>query len=137
MRSILSAQADQGKGSGETGRFPQRLETCLLEQDLQRQISGATPLDETNGDVEIHVLPQRELGRRLRGIARHLELLGPPGLDQLGGLVPDLHLCRSVHAHLFGQNGRPVVPLPGDISRQIEHLLPAEVALEPVRAVSD
>ena len=54
-----------------------------------------------------------QLGRVLRAVAGHLELLGPPGLDQL-----DVSSLISVSAAVLTSSysdatGRPVLPLDG------------------------
>src|SRR6266508_560202 len=134
--------ADQWRGSGGTGRFPQRQTRRQngakngLEQDLQCQLCGAAATEQADRKVQVDVLPQSQLGRRLGAVAGHLELLGPPGLHQLG-LVPDFRLYRShLHGSVFGRSARPVVPLPGDISGELEHLILVQVTLQPEGGVA-
>ena len=83
--------------------------------------------------VQVHVVSQRKLGGSLRAVPGHLQLLGSPSLDKLD-LLADFHVSRSGHLLLFGRCDGSVLPLPGDISRELQHLVFGELALEPERA---
>src|SRR5919198_6563743 len=114
--------------------LPAAAGACLLEQDLQRQRRLAAARQELDRKVEVDVRPRRQLGRSGRTVARQFELLGPPGLDQLG-LILNPSLCRSHHTHVFGRSAQTDVPLGGDLACEREHLTLVQLALEPVGRV--
>src|SRR6266567_4076692 len=66
-----------------------------LEEDLKRQVRRTAAFHEIDRPVEIDVVTHCELGRLGRKIARPLERLDAPGLDQLGLVGDQFELCRS------------------------------------------
>src|SRR5262245_35643483 len=74
--------------------LPTAAKACLLQQNLQRELGRAAAGEQLDGDVEVDVVPQRQLGGRSGTVARQLELFGPPGLDQ-NGLVENFGVRRS------------------------------------------
>ena len=68
-----------------------------LQEDAQRDLDAATALEESNGAVEVDVVPKRELGSRGRRVSGDLEALTPPRFDLLElGRVLDLCRCHRL-----------------------------------------
>src|SRR5438093_5481794 len=120
--------------NGRERILPKASSSCALQQDLQRELLRAALREQADRPVQVHIVPHRQFGRRLSAVPGHLQLLGSPGLHQLG-LLADFHVSRSCHALLFGRGGLSVVPLPGDISGELQHLVFGQGALEPERPV--
>src|SRR3954471_289006 len=60
--------------------LPARGAACL-EQDLQRDLGGASALVEADGRVQVDVVPARELARGRHAVSGAFELLASPFLD--------------------------------------------------------
>jgi hypothetical protein len=106
--SIVPLEGEGMFASKVTGQkiLPTPAGACLLEENPQRQVGRTAPLDEVDREVEVDVEPSRQLRRSPRAVAGELELLGPPGLYQVGLLAN--HQLDSHLAYLFGRRGRPV-----------------------------
>src|ERR1700730_2791182 len=136
-RPIVPREGDGMNARKLTGQriLPTAPGACLLEQDLSGQLGRAARREEIDCDVQIDVLPHRNLRRSLGAVARHFELLCPPSLYQLA-FYPDLSLGHSHHTSLFGRSGAVVLPLPGDLPPELEHVPLVQAALEAEGPVS-
>src|SRR5438105_9935664 len=85
-RTPLWGEGIDAVRAGTGGFCPARRASCFqtcLEQDSQRDVGRAARTDEVNRVVQIDVVPRRELLGSLAGIARTLQPLHAPRLDQL------------------------------------------------------
>ncbi len=98
---LLEAEAHSVRrlgAPGETGRFPREGAKAGCEAPSR----GDAALDQTDGEMEIDVVPDGELVDLVRAVARSGQLLGAPALDALGlGLGIDVKLCSGHRAHPF------------------------------------
>jgi hypothetical protein len=60
-----------------------RAPRCALQKDLERQVLGATTLEELDRGMQVHVVTHRKSAGRARLVPGTLELFRTPPLDAL------------------------------------------------------
>ena len=93
-------RGNRGKERHRTEDSARSARACRLEQDLQRQLGGTAVRQQLDCAVQVDVVPHGQLGRRGGAVARQLELLGPPGLDQVESRLGFPSLPQTSHCSI-------------------------------------
>ena len=147
-RADVDRAAVRRRNRGEEGHRAGILPGCVLVRCSARAGSGGSPSSATTcAEQDLRSQPAtegarlRRAGRRRaagelsgggRAVTRQFELLGPPGLDQVDGSSRISVSAAVITFFNSDEAGGAVLPLLGDLLRELDHLRLVQGAFEPV-----